>query len=42
MISKVRLIEYLEEKGIYNDVDEYLADEFIFNLKLIVEASIHR
>ena len=38
MISKKKLTEYLIEKGIYNEVDEYLVDEFVFNLKLIKES----
>jgi hypothetical protein len=35
MISKKKLREYLIEKGIYNEVDEFLVDEFVFNLKQI-------
>ena len=38
MITKKKLTEYLIDKGIYNDVDEWLVDEFIYNLKLIKEA----
>lgn len=38
MLSKKKLREYLVEKGIYNEVDEFLIDEFVFNLKLIDEA----
>jgi hypothetical protein len=38
MISKKKLREYLIEKEIYNEVDEFLVDEFVFNLKLIDDA----
>lgn len=38
MLTKKKLKEYLENKGIYEDVDEYLIDEFIDYLKMSVEA----
>ncbi|MCW0484669.1 P27 family phage terminase small subunit [Gaoshiqia sediminis] len=38
MITKKKLREYLEEKGIYNDVDEFLIDDFIAYLEMSQEA----
>lgn len=38
MIKKTELIEYLQNLGIYNDIDEYLVDEFINYLTLAKQA----
>jgi len=38
MITKKQLTEYLQEKGIYNDIDSYLVDEFVSYLKLSKQA----
>lgn len=40
-LTKKRLFEYLNEKGIYNSVDIYLIDEFMFNLGMINESKLN-
>lgn len=37
MITKIKLLEYVKNLN-YQDVDEYLIDEFIYNLKLQIQA----
>lgn len=38
MIKKEEIIEYLNNIGIYETVDEYLVDQFIYNLEMIEQA----
>lgn len=38
MIKKEEIIEYLEDLGLYQKVDEYLIDSFIDNLAIIEQA----
>jgi len=33
-LTKPKVIKFLKEKGIYNDIDEFLVDEMLYNLEL--------
>lgn len=38
MINKEQVTQYLKDIGIYNDIDEYMVDQFIYNLQIYEQA----
>lgn len=39
-VTKKKLIELLSDKGIYEETDEILLDELMFNLKMLRDAKV--
>jgi len=38
MVTKKKLIEFLEERGLYEDVDDAMIDELYFNFQVMKQA----